>query len=173
MRPTNVLVVAFVAGCSPESHRATASLPYGGEVEMSVRGMWSLQSDWHRSLLVSGPKGSEEIELQTDTGWWRGSNLYAHKSGVYVLHEGQGGCIYFTISPPAFVSGNGISCEKSGGPVRLEPPLAHVAGAEVSKSQFYADLFYIGHFEETSEELRRVRFVDAAEQPEIELPDTM
>ncbi|SMO58812.1 hypothetical protein SAMN06265221_104314 [Paracoccus laeviglucosivorans] len=135
--------------------------------------MWSLQSDWHRSLLISGPDASEEIELQTDTGWWRGSNLYVHKSGVYVLHEGQGGCTYFTISPPAFVAGNGISCEKSGGPLQLEPAVAQVTGAEASKSQFYADLFYIGRFEETSQGGRRIRFIDVAEQREIELPDTM
>ena len=43
----------------------------------------------------------------------------------------------------------------------------------MSESKFYADLLYIGRFEETSEELGRVRFVDVAKQPEIELPDAM
>lgn len=121
MLPALVLALAFVAGCLPESYHATASLPYGGEVAMSVRGMWSLQSDWHRSLLV-------------------------HKSRVYVLNEGQGGCTYFTISPPAFVSGRGIFCKKISGPIQLEPPLMHVAGAEVSESQYYENLFYIDRF---------------------------
>lgn len=173
MRALCVFALAFAAACSQEEHHAAVSLSPETKVAMSVRGMWSLQSDWHRSFLLSGPEGSEEIELPGDTGWWRGSNLYFHKSGVHVLHEGQGGCIYFTISPPVFAANISISCEKSSGLVQAKPAVVPSLGRDVSRSRFYEDLLYLGRFEESFQDGPRISFIDAAEQQEIELPEPM
>ncbi|MGR3823810.1 MAG: hypothetical protein ACU0A5_14675 [Salipiger marinus] len=173
MRALIVFALAFAAACSRDEHSAVVSFYPETEVAMSVRGMWSLQSDWHRSLLLSGPEGSEEIELPDDTGWWRGSNLYFHKSGIYVLHEGQGGCIYFSISPPAFLADSSISCEKSSGLVQPKPDVVPGVGLDASRSRFYKDLFYLGRFAESFQDGPRIAFIDAAEQQESELPDPM
>ncbi len=105
------------------------------------------------------------MRLFEDTGWWRGSNLYIHESGTYVVHEGQAGCFAFTTEPTEFVSVPEGACEKRHSPGR----------GESQGSRYYENLTYIGHFQETYRDAEglRIRFLDATSAPEVELPDVL
>lgn len=159
-----VLVVLTLVWTFFEQPRriAIAELGGGNEVSMRLRPMFSMQSDWTRTLVLLSPSGHFEKELPEDTGWWRGSNLYLHDTGVYVMHEGQAGCVTFTMSPPKIIRAPEISCEKVGGQT----------GGE-GQSRFYRGMRYLGQFIETAREDVAVRFIDANEAPEPELPDIL
>ena len=168
-----ILTVTAVAGCRTEDHRAQAYLGEDVRVSVIVSPMFSLQSDWRRKLVIETATGDSEYILPEDTGWWRGSNLYLHSSGLYVLHEGQAGCVLFRAAPPELVNDPTISCENTH--MTLEEDVVH---AELSTqafpaSKFYTDFYYIGQFVETPLRQEPVSFIEADEQAEAELPDSM
>lgn len=135
--------------------------------------MWSLQSDWHRTLRVRASGETIVADLTDDTGWWRGSNLYMHSSGIYVLHEGQGGCIQFRAAPAVFLPRQPILCEKTRKPAQDRSPDPREATAGLPLSRYYPDLFYVGRFAEGAGKQQSLRFIGADEQPEMELPDIL
>jgi hypothetical protein len=169
----SLAAAVLVSGCWPKVYRTTVSLAADAEMTMSVHAMPGWHSDWYRALRISAPEGTIETDLFEDTGWWRGSNLYVHTSGVYVLHEGQAGCIVFATKPLAFVTDQAISCDRIE-PVMIsdETGLPDVRAGGTT-SRFYRDLRYIGHFAETPRDDEKIRFISADEQPEVELPDVL
>jgi hypothetical protein len=148
---------------------ATAELGGGIEVSMHLRPMVSMQSDWHRTLILRSPSGRLKTQLFEDTGWWRGSNLYFHETGVYVLHEGQGGCVPFTLLPPELVLAPEISCAKA----EIEPGKGAAMGQVGALSRYYRGMRYLGQFTETRRDSVAIRFIEAAQAPEPELPDLL
>lgn len=120
--------------------------------------MVGLHSDWHRKLTVRKGWRLARINLMADTGWWRGSNLYRHTSGVHILHEGQAGCIVFSTAPPAHHPHPEIDCTKSDAPGE--------------GSAYYSDFTYLGSFLEGRREVP-FRFVPATLIAEPELPDIL
>lgn len=167
------LIGIAVAGCRPETHRAMIDVEDDISVALIIRPLFSLQSDWHRKLSIETPAGSLESELTEDTGWWRGSNLYRHSSGVYVLHEGQAGCILFIVSPPRLVSDPAISCDKADQTLGGDAGQGGNSSQGFPASRFYTDFQYIGRFVETPEEQKAIGFVGADKQLEVELPDIL
>jgi hypothetical protein len=168
-----LLIGAAVAGCKPETHHAQIDFEGGASVALIVSPMFSLQSDWQRKLLIEALSGSLEIDLHEDTGWWRGSNLYHHSSGVYVLHEGQAGCVLFRVSPPALVRDAEISCDKTDHTTDDDTVQVGNSLAGFPASKFYSDFQYIGTFMETPQGPEAISFFGADEQAEAELPDTL
>lgn len=168
-----VLIGVAVAACRPEARRGVVELEEGVTVSLIIRPILSLQSDWHRSLSIGAPLDSLEYELSEDTGWWRGSNLYRHRSGVYILHEGQAGCIIFTVSPPALVTDPAISCHKTEQASNGGAAQEGNSSQEYPVSLFYTDFKYIGRFVETPLERQATGFIGADKQPEAELPDIL
>lgn len=168
-----LLVVAAVAGCRSQEHRTQVDVGDGVSVSLVARPAFGIHSDWYRKLVVETPTGAWEHKLGMDSGWWRGSNLYRHTSGVYVLHEGQGGCVAFRAAPPEPVGDRAISCRKSAKAME-GGRLAVAATTEgFPASKFYEALAYIGQFVETPQRQAPISFIDAREQPEPELPDIM
>ena len=158
--------------CSPVSHRATVEIVDGVTVSLIGRAMFGIHSDWHRRLRVETPAGVAEADLPDDSGWWRGSNLYVHTAGVYVLDEGQVGCLGITISPLALGPAPTGACDKrdaAGGAAFTE----RRALSARPPSTFYPNLHYIGRFQETQDRQQPLDFVSADQQPETELPDGM
>ena len=147
----------------PRSFHAKATLDSGPEITMSISSMFGLHSDWTRQVSVeySGERISKE--LISDTGWWRGSNLYRHTSGAYVIHEGQGWCFSFTLEPLEFDTTPEVSCIKN--------TIAHETLG--TASPYYKDISYLGHFIEISRHSdgQRIGFTIADQAPEPELPD--
>jgi len=168
-----ILIGSALAGCRSEDHRAQIDLGDEVLVSLTVSPMSSLQSDWHRKLAIETPAGTWEGSLAEDTGWWRGSNLYRHSSGVYVLHEGQGGCVLFRTEPPGLVSDPAISCNKTDLTVEGNALSVVVSPGGFPASRFYADLQYIGQFVETPLRPNAISFIRANERPETELPEVM
>lgn len=175
MRSVFVIALAvapIVSGCANESS-ASAELIGGASVTMLIRPMSSLHSDVHRRLAIEAADERISTDLLDDTGWWRGSNLYRHESGAYVLHEGQAGCIVFTTSPVALSARSDISCEK------YETTLIHGSSeegqdlADEPKSKFYPDFVYIGSFVEMTGGEVTIRFLRHDEKPEAELPEIL
>ena len=158
-----VLIVGF--GCYPRSYQASAFLQDGLIVTYSLKPMFGLQSDWTRVINVKYRATEIQQDLLEDTGWWRGSHLYRHKSGVYVIHEGQAGCFGFTVEPLSFRVQEHISCEKK----------TNTQHQESGVSPYYSDLIYLGAFIEmpNSSDGAPVRFIPVDEKPEVELPDIL
>ncbi len=160
-----LLFVSLLAMCYPRTFEASATLPENVTLTFSVKPMFSLQSDWTRKVVIK--RGGEKIELplSEDTGWWRGSHLYRHASGAYVIHEGQDGCFGFTLDPLSFDIQTRISCRKHEGLPQ------NGDGA----SPYYADLIYLGAFVETpnSADGSPIRFLSPEERAEVELPDIL
>jgi hypothetical protein len=131
---------------------ARVTLPDGGEVAMTVRPMFGIHSDWTRSLEVRAGGRSARTELFADMGWWRGSKLYADPDGLYLLHEGQAGCLAFRTDPPRFVDLAREVCRGRGSP----------AGA----------FTYLGVFHErnAAEDGAWIGFATLQQRPERELP---
>lgn len=156
-------VALCLVGCRPE-YTASADIAGGAAVTMTVRGMFSMQSDWMRSLRVEQNGESVSIDLGADTGWWRGSNLYRSQRGVYVLDEGQAGCKAFMIDPPRFLVSAGALCDRSPGVPIAEPK------SDSTRSKIYPALEYLGRFVEARNGTRGVRFLTAVKEAERLLP---
>ncbi|OKL43009.1 hypothetical protein A3843_14795 [Pseudovibrio exalbescens] len=60
--------VALLAGCN-SAHQASVTLEGGVRVSLTVNGMFSLQSDWRRTLIVEHRGEIISRELFEDTGW--------------------------------------------------------------------------------------------------------
>lgn len=159
--PTAVLTLALAF--SLRGHRASAIPEENLKVTMSITAMAGIHSDWHRNVSISYKGRRIGKKLYQDTGWWRGSNLYRHTSGAYVVHEGQGWCFGFTLEPLQFNKALEKNCVKGQG--TEENPNGY--------SLYYRDLIYMGHFYETwrDEEGIRIRYSPAGQNPEVELPD--
>lgn len=161
------LLGILIAGFAfyPRSYQATAIPQEGLRITYSVRPMFGFHSDWRRTVSVKHGATEIEQDLFEDTGWWRGSHLYLHKSGAYVIHEGQNGCFGFEVEPLSFDVQAQISCEKN----------MTTRQREDGASRYYRDLIYLGAFIETpnSPEGSPIRYVPAADKPETELPDIL
>lgn len=144
-------------------HRASASPEEHLQITMSIWPMQGIHSDWHRKVSINYKGERISKELLGDTGWWRGSNLYRHISGAYVMHEGQGWCFGFTLEPLEFDRALEDVCIKGQIPT----------GTFNGRSLYYRDLIYLGHFYETwrDKEGVRIRYSGADRTPEVELPD--
>lgn len=94
----------------PRYSSATASPDGLIEITMTVSPMFGIHSDWHRELRVSDGSVTRHEKLFEDTGWWRGTNLYRHTSGAYVLDEGQGGCIEIRTEPLEVIRWTELIC---------------------------------------------------------------
>jgi len=157
------LIVAVA--CYPSSYDATAVPQEGLRVTYTVKPMFGFHSEWTRAVSVKYGENEIQQDLLEDTGWWRGSHLYRHKSGIYVIHEGQNGCFGFTVEPLSFDVRASISCEKN-----------MTARQEQSDaSQYYTELTYLGAFSETpnAPDGAPISFLSADEKPETELPDIL
>ena len=132
------------------------------QITISIQPMQSIHSDWYREISVSYNGEQISKELFEDTGWWRGSNLYRHISGSYVIHEGQGGCFGFTLEPLTFNKTPEGVCVKG----QVTPSIS------IRQSLYYKDLIYLGHFYEARREKNGVpiRYSKAEQTPEVELP---
>lgn len=146
----------------PQFHKASAIPEPDLEVAISIRSMSGIHSDWHRRISVTYLGHQISKDLMGDTGWWRGSNLYLHTSGSYVLHEGQGWCFGVSLEPLEFHQTD-ASCVK--GDITTSTLEGH--------SAYYSNLIYLGHFYETrrDEEGVRIRYSEAGQTSEVELPD--
>lgn len=149
-----------VSSCATPRYSASAFLENGVTVTMTLSPMFSLQSDWHRKLTVSYNGETIETELASDTGWWRGSNLYRHTSGSYILNEGQAGCTIFSTTPLAFNTITQVGCE-----------LAPKNSSDMeSLLKHYVDLEFLGVFDETRDNIEtRVNFLGVQQAPERKL----
>lgn len=147
----------------PRVHKTSATPEEYLQITMSIWPMQGFHSDWHRKVLITYNGQRISKELFGDTGWWRGSNLYRHISGAYVVHEGQGWCFGFTLEPLEFNRTLEDFCIK--GQITKENLNGH--------SRYYRDLIYLGHFYETwrDEKGIRIRYTTADQTPEVELPD--
>lgn len=161
-----LIILAIVTLFWPRIYHAKALLENDAEVTLSISPMIGIHSDWDRKLTVSYKGKYIQRNIDPDSGWWRGSNLYQHISGAYIIHEGQVGCISFTLKPLAFISAEKDSCIKNKALVRH---------GENQNSLYYDDMIYLGHFYETGrdKEGMRVRFKDFRQSPEPELPDIL
>ena len=149
----------------PRYHTATAEPEANLEISLTIWPMQSIHSDWHREVSIEYDGARISMRLFQDTGWWRGSNLYVHTSGVYVIHEGQTGCFAFTTEPTEFVDvPNGVCTKRN----LVNHDAEH-------GSRFYQGLIYLGHFHETFRDPEgvRIRFLDSSQIPEIELPEML
>lgn len=166
-----------LSACSSE-YDAVANLPGSATVSMSVTPMFGFHSDWNRVLTIGDDDTSASIDMLDDTGWWRGSHLYLHSSGTYIIHEGQAGCFGFTLEPVSFDAHISISCEKMGNTA------TRVSADELNgypASRYYVELFYVGRFVEASSvpDLRDTRFDTPIvfqtyeQQAEPELPERL
>jgi hypothetical protein len=158
-----ILAVAWVLW--PRYHTVTVTPEADLEITFSIWAMQSLHSDWHRKVSIEYRGTSIDMRLFEDTGWWRGSNLYLHNSGTYVVNEGQSGCFAFTVEPTEFVKVPDGSCMK-----RSFLELDRDQGSKLSK-----DLIYIGRFQETYRDAEgvRLRYFDASQSSEVELPGAL
>ena len=168
-----LLLAASLTACRPFGSKATADLPGQISVTMVVRPMAGWHGDWHRTLAMATPDGTTTQQLFEDTGWWRGSNLYVHASGLYVLHEGQAGCIVLPMQAPTGDAEPDISCDKAS-PAPVTQTLEVQPGSPgFPLSRFYRDLFYIGHFAETPDAEEAITFIPVDQQSEPDLPDIL
>lgn len=123
--------------------------------------------------MIEAPTGLLETDLFEDTGWWRGSNLYRHSSGIYVLHEGKAGCALIRVSSPALVPDAEISCDETDHTTDDDTVQAGSSLEGFPASKFYPDFQYIGTFVETPQGQEAISFFGAGEQAEAELPDIL
>lgn len=135
------------------------------EITFSIWPMQSLHSEWHRKISIEYRGTRITRRLFEDTGWWRGTNLYLHSSGTYVVHEGQNGCFAFTTEPTEFVRVPSGVCTKRSSLRRDGDQGSH----------YYRDLTFLGHFQETYRDAEgvRLRYIDSSRTPEVELPEVL
>ncbi|MQY41561.1 hypothetical protein GG681_02830 [Epibacterium sp. SM1969] len=146
-------LILTLSGCGSEQS-ASVALGNGLHVNMALRSMFSLQSDWHRTLTISHDNTQITRELAADTGWWRGSNLY-RAGDLYILDEGQNGCIAFRLSPLEFDDAAAKCSERR---------------AAVAEPK-YEGLTYLGTFSEINDGATHLAYQTADEAPERRLPD--
>ena len=172
-------MLVSLSACSSE-YISVANLHGSATVSISVTPMFGIHSDWNRALTVNDGTTTASIDLLGDTGWWRGSHLYLHSSGTYVVHEGQNGCFGFTLEPVSFDARISISCAKMADTVaQLSADSPELNGYPASR--YYAGLFYVGRFVEAGlvPELRATRaetpivFQTYEQQAEPELPEIL
>lgn len=172
-------MVLALSACSPE-YVAIANLPGGATASMSLTAMFGIHSDWSREFTINDGDTVVSLDLFEDTGWWRGSHLYLHASGTYVVHEGQIGCFGFTLEPVSFGVRTSISCSKlADTAIRLLADSPELNGYPASR--YYVGLYYIGRFVEAGgvPELQDTRaetpivFQTYEQQAEPELPDVL
>jgi len=172
-------MLVALSACSSE-YTSVANLHGSATVSMSVTPMFGIQSDWNRTLTISDGDTTASIDLLEDTGWWRGSHLYLHSSGTYVVHEGQNGCFSFTLEPVSFDARTSISCAKMAD-TAARPSADSPELNEYPASKYYVGLFYVGRFVEAGRvsELRDTRaeapivFQTYELQAEPELPEIL
>ncbi|WP_299937528.1 hypothetical protein [uncultured Pelagimonas sp.] len=163
------LTAVFLAGCESEEHRAIADLEGGVRVTLAARGLFGLHSDWHRTLIVEHNGRAVSRELAGDTGWWRGSNLYLAEAGLFVLDEGQNGCIAFRLAPVRFDDA-AAQCRKR----RATLTEGDRAGeTDTDQSYIYPSMRYVGRFDEVLGDRARIVFLPTDGTPEIRLPDPL
>ena len=156
-----ILLIAFA--CYPRRFEATATPQEGLTITYSVSPLFTVHgSDWKRAVRVKYGQGMVRQGLFEDTGWWRGSHLYRHTSGNYVIHEGQNGCFGIDIDPLKFTVPAKDLCQKVTG------DLANGGGT----SRFYPGLTYLGKFDENTgaRDGAPIRFIPVDELAEQELP---
>lgn len=172
MRPSFVLFIllSLMAGCQSE-HRETVELGGGKSLTMSIMDLFSLQSDWERSLTISSSEQHLTVNLFSDTGWWRGSSLYLHKSGRYVLQEGQVGCTVFQFSPPELVTNSRAYCVRKD--PSEEPRSDSDSWSGFIQSRHYRDLYFIGLFFEANGAEKVLQFNPASQQVEPLMPSPL
>lgn len=160
-----VLITLLLAGCKNE-HPAIAKLNHTAQANVSIKGMFSLQSDWHRTFTIKNNGRSIARKLIQDTGWWRGSQLYSTEDGLYILDEGQGGCLAFRLDPLEF-DDRAAKCatRRSAAPVRMTSN-----APERLASHVYPGLVYLGRFSEIHGDHAGLEFFIADTTPEITLP---
>ncbi|MDT0681141.1 hypothetical protein RM543_00470 [Roseicyclus sp. F158] len=184
LKQFRVFICAFclplaLSGCASR-YNAVVNLPGGAIARMTVTPLFGFHSDWARVFTVDDDDTAASIDLYKDTGWWRGSHLYLHSSGTYVVHEGQMGCFGFTLEPVSFEVATSISCVKMADTaIRLPADSPELNGYPASK--YYVGLFYVGRFVEASRipELLGARaktpvvFQTYEQQAEPELPEIL
>ncbi|MBO9397349.1 hypothetical protein J7400_11715 [Shimia sp. R9_2] len=166
----SVLFFFVFTACNDE-HNETATIEEGRRVEISLVGLFSLQSDWDRYLTILDGENSIQVELLSDTGWWRGSSLYHYKSDIYVLNEGQGGCVVFQFDPPKILSGYSNLCTRV--PRNKATKATSFAQETCKPSRYYADLCFIGLFFEADGAEDALQFNRFTTQSEKLLPEQM
>lgn len=162
-----LLLPLALTACRGE-HSKTVTIREGFHIEMSLSGLISRQFDWERYLTVFDDEGTVRVELLSDTGWWRGSSLYLHKSGAYVLNEGQGGCVVFQSSPPEILKGYSHFCNRR--PVDTEQSNLNFQLDNCTPSQHYVDLCFMGLFFEAEDLENKLEFNWSDTQREPLLP---
>ncbi|MCT4557996.1 MAG: hypothetical protein N4A61_08060 [Pelagimonas sp.] len=164
-------MMLVLSACQPETYTAQAPLGDGASARMQISGSFSLQSDWNRSIVIETPEGQIVQPLFEDTGWWRGSHLYLHRSGTYVVHEGQNGCFAFVLEPLAFRSRANISCEKQ----QVSEHEARKVFEGLPASNYYDGLYYVGRWVEQGPDhaAGRLVFQSVDTLAEGELPDIL
>lgn len=174
-----VCLLLTLSGCASR-YNAVANLPGGVIARMSVTPLFGFHSDWDREFTVRDGDTVASIDLFEDTGWWRGSHLYLHSSGTYVIHEGQNGCFGFTLEPVSFEVHTSISCVKTADmAIRVSEDNPELNGYPASR--YYVGLFYVGRFVEAGRVpgLRDARaetpivFQTYEQQAEPELPEIL
>lgn len=149
----------------PRFHTSTAIPQADLEITFTIWPLPFLHNVWRREVSIEYRSEDVKARLFDDGGWWRGSSLYQHISGVYVIHEGQNGCFAFTIEPIEFVSVPDGVCTKRNSFERDGD----------QGSQYYNDLTFLGHFDKTYRDPEgvRLRFLEADEIAEVELPEAL
>ncbi|UWR66155.1 hypothetical protein K4L02_08015 [Phaeobacter inhibens] len=184
LRKLRVFICSFgallaLSACFSDN-TAVANLPGRTTLTMTVTPMFGFHSDWNRELIINDGDTTVSIDLFEDTGWWRGSHVYLHTSGAYVVHEGQNGCFGFTLDPASFDVRTSISCVKATDVAsRLSAEGSEFRGFPASK--YYSGLFYVGRFVEAGRvpELRKAQsenpiiFQTHEHQAELELPEIL
>lgn len=163
MRHVLLLILIGLCSCSPE-YVSEAVLTHGS-ASMKVRPMIGIHSDWHREFVIGNGTSSKSRNLFDDSGWWRGSHLYLHRSGTYVVHEGQAGCFRFALETLSFDVGQNISC------VKVRTPASQVPGDKMEirgypASKFYKGFYYVGRFFEAG-------YQSHQQHGEVELPKVL
>lgn len=169
---TFLILAAALYALLPKTYTATAQFAGDVEISLSLRPMFGWHSDWYRRLHVISPAISSTHDLFGDTGWWRGSNLYLHSSGSFILHEGQAGCLVFDALPSMNRPKPVVTCKKTVGKPRPWPSVDKLPQGAMP-SALFDDLAYLGHFAEGGGEDPPLRFIPAADGPEPELPDPL
>jgi len=151
-----LLACLLLASCWGGQRVTWVATDSGVSLTMELRPLPGWHRDWYRSLTLVTPQGEAKLALFEDTGWWRGSNLYEAGRGVWMLDEGQSGCVTIEADPPKLED---TSC----GARATEPG---------GRSKSYESYRYLGQFSEGFGD-EAPSFRDAATDPEVVLPEPL